>query len=254
MPEGSPLLLGTLNLAQKLEEALNVDSETSIHVVAGMRYGEPSIAEGLRTLLQRGVDRILVLPLFPQYSGTTTGTIQAAVFDEVRTWSFIPELTLISDYHDHPAYIEAMTAQIQDGRKEGHYLLFSFHGIPRSYAEAGDPYERQCLRTAKRIAQALNLEPEAWSLSFQSRFGPQEWLTPYTDEELTRFGSEKLEGLDVVCPGFAVDCLETLDKIAHEGLQIFQDAGGGEFNYLSALNDTSAHVAALREIISVHLP
>jgi ferrochelatase len=237
------------SLAQKLEEALVTHYEAPVHVVAGMRYGEPSIAAGLRTLHQRGVDQIHVLPLFPQFSGTTSGTILAAVFKEVQSWPFPPNLCIIRDYHDHPAYIRALVKSIRAHGQGDTRLLFSFHGIPRSYAEAGDPYERQCQRTTERVAQALHLEPNVWSLSFQSRFGPQEWLTPYTDEELSRFGSENLASLDVVCPGFAVDCLETLDEIGHEGKENFQGAGGGVFNYIPALNNSSAHVEALKAII-----
>jgi ferrochelatase len=248
-PKGSPLLLGMESLAQKLEEALIDHYEAPVHVVAGMRYGEPSLAAGLRTLHQRGVDQIRVLPLFPQYSGTTTGTILAAVFKEVQSWPFLPNLCIIRDYHDHPAYLRALAENIRVHWQGDTRLLFSFHGIPRSYVDGGDPYERQCQRTAERAAQALHLKPNAWSISFQSRFGPQEWLSPYTDEELSRFGSDKLASLDVVCPGFAVDCLETLDEIGHEAKGIFQGAGGGVFNYIPALNDSPAHVEALKEII-----
>jgi ferrochelatase len=161
----------------------------------------------------------------------------------------MPDLTIIRDYHDHPAYLRALAESVQPQMDASTRLLFSFHGIPRSYGEAGDPYESQCQRTATLLAEALGLNPESWSLAFQSRFGPEEWLTPYTDEELSRYGREHAPHLNVVCPGFAIDCLETLDEIGHEGQAMFQQAGGGEFNYIPALNDGPSHVGALREII-----
>ena len=250
---GSPLLLGTQNLAQKLDTELASKSLKAFHVVAGMRYGEPSIPAGLQQLQKLGCERFIILPLFPQYTGTTSGTILAAVFDELKTWPANPDLTIIRDYHDHPAYLHALAANIREHAPNPKHLLFSFHGIPRSYGDAGDPYESQCRKSAALLAEELNLEPDDWSLAFQSRFGPQEWLTPYTDEELTRYGGEQLTHLKVVCPGFAVDCLETLDEIAHEGREIFQQAGGGSFYYIPALNDSHYHVAALSEIIKENL-
>ena len=250
---GSPLLLGTDSLAAKIEVALTPELDLPVRVVAGMRYGEPSIPAALSQLRAHGVRRILILPLFPQYSGTTTGTILTAVFDELHTWFEVPALTIIRDYHNQPAYIRTLAENIRNHMTETSHLLFSFHGIPRSYGEAGDPYESQCQETAVLVAQALDLDFERWSLSFQSRFGPQEWLTPYTDEEFSRIGREKVSGLNVVCPGFAVDCLETLEEIAHQGAQTFQNAGGGVFNYIPALNDHPHHVDALSEIILSHL-
>jgi ferrochelatase len=200
-----------------------------------------------------GVRRIVVLPLFPQYSGTTTGSILSTIKDQMQAWPDAPHLTIIRDYHDHPAYIGAIGDQIRNHTHEKSHLLLSFHGIPRSYVEKGDPYESQCLKSAILFSQNLGLKPEEWSLAFQSRFGPQEWLTPYTDEELVRLGEKNLSCLRVVCPGFAVDCLETLDEIANEGAEKFQKAGGGVYEYIPALNDQVNHVSALSEILISHI-
>jgi len=250
---GSPLLLSSYSLAAKIEDELASKLDIPIRVVAGMRYGEPSIPAALGQLREHGVGHILVLPLFPQFSGTTTGTTLRAVFNELKTWADIPVLHLIHDYHDQPAYIRALAEHIQKNSAVNSQFLFSFHGIPRSYGKAGDPYESQCQKTAMLVAQALGLESEQWSLAYQSRFGPQEWLSPYTEDEFARYGRENLTCLDVICPGFAVDCLETLHEISHEGAQTFQNAGGGEFNYIPALNDSMDHVKALSEIILMHL-
>jgi ferrochelatase len=246
---GSPLLLGTQSLASKLQAALSANFEAPLHVAMGMRYGQPAIPKTLRQLQEQGIEHLLVLPLFPQFSETTSGTILAAVHTEIKTWATSPELTIIRDYHDHPAYIQTLSTQIRRQMPETGPLLFSFHGIPRRYVKAGDPYEAQCQRTASLVAEQLNLESGAWSLAFQSRFGPEAWLTPYTDEELIRYGSMRTPQINAACPGFAVDCLETIDEIAHEGAQTFREAGGGQLNYIPALNDSAAHVEMLSTII-----
>ena len=250
---GSPLLLGTQKLAEKIETVLTVNLDTSIRVLVGMRYGEPSIPTTIQTLKMFGVRRIVVLPLFPQYSGTTTGSILSVLEDQMGAWPDAPQLTIIHDYHNHPAYIGAIGDQIRNHTNDKSHLLLSFHGVPRSYVNKGDPYESQCLKSAKLISQNLGLKREEWSLAFQSRFGPQEWLTPYTDEELTRLGKKNLTKLQVICPGFAVDCLETLDEIANEGAEIFRKAGGGIYEYIPALNDQANHVKALSEILISHI-
>jgi len=250
---GSPLLLGTQNLTQKLQNALAAQLETPLHIAVGMRYGEPSIPSALCQLREYGIKRLLVLPLFPQYSGTTTGTILAAVDAEIKTWLSSPVLTIIHDYYDHPAYIQALSDQIRWHMMAGGKMLFSFHGIPRRYEDAGDPYEAQCQRTASLLAEKLKLKPEGWSLVYQSRFGPEEWLTPYTDAELVRFGNMGLPFINAVCPGFAVDCLETLDEIANEGAHTFREAGGGQLNYIPALNDSIVHVEMFNKIILDYL-
>jgi ferrochelatase len=249
--DGSPLLLTSVSLGQKIETDLQ--RELDVHVSVGMRYGNPSIPAALSLLRQHGIRRLLVLPLYPQYSGTTTGSTLDAIFDEVRTWPWLPALSIISDYHDHPAYISALTESIQRSRHPSSLLLFSFHGVPKSYLKSGDPYETQCQRTAALVAHQLDLRPDEWSLAYQSRFGPAEWLKPYTNEVLARYGEQGIADLSVVCPGFAVDCLETIDEIGVEGKHTFQSAGGGTFTYFPALNDTPAHVNALTQIVTPHL-
>jgi protoporphyrin/coproporphyrin ferrochelatase len=247
---GSPLLTITQHLREKLHVELAARYSSPVQIEAGMRYGSPSIAGALQRLRDAGVSRIIVLPLFPQYSGTTTGTALEAVFEEIKTWRWMPSLQVISDYHAHPAYLTALEDSIRhrwDGKGR---LLFSFHGIPQRYIDAGDPYQDQCLRTATLVAGRLNLKPESWSLAFQSRFGPEAWLQPYTDQILEGWGQDGLERLHVVCPGFAIDCLETLEEIENEGQHRFMKAGGGEFTYIPALNASSLHIKAVAGIIT----
>lgn len=250
---GSPLLYLTQDLAGKLQDALRAEiPEASIHIAVGMRYGNPSIQSALAELRQKGARDLFILPLFPQYSDTTGGTMIKAVFDLLRGWRWVPNVQVVSDYHEHHAYIHAVAERLRAHWAENpraEKLLFSFHGIPRNYVEKGDPYESQCLHSAALIADELGLDQGAWQVVFQSRFGPQEWLQPYTDERFKELGGENLAALEVVCPGFAVDCLETVDEIAHEGRSVFQEAGGGEFRYIPALNDSDLHVTALQKII-----
>jgi protoporphyrin/coproporphyrin ferrochelatase len=248
---GSPILTITQRLRKKLQDELAGRLSSSVQIEIGMRYGSPSIAGALARLQAADVRQIIVLPLFPQYSGTTTGTALEAVLEEIKTWRWMPSLQMISDYHAHPAYLTALADSIRQGWDGQGKLLFSFHGIPQRYIDAGDPYEDQCRRTAALVAERLNLEPESWSLAFQSRFGPEDWLQPYTDQVLEGWGQGGLERLHVVCPGFAIDCLETLDEIENEGQNSFLEAGGGEFTYIPALNDNSFHIKAIADIITV---
>ena len=254
---GSPLLYHTQDLAEKLQDALRDQiAEADVHIVVGMRYGNPSIKSALAELRDKGATHLFILPIFPQHSDTTSGTIVKAVFDELKSWRWMPSVQTISEYHDRSAHIHAVAKSIraywaQNPRAKK--LLFSFHGIPQDYVEKGDPYQAQCLRSAALVAEELDLGAGDWVATFQSRFGPQEWLQPYTDETLKELGSEKLTSLDVVCPGFAVDCLETVDEIGHEGRKVFQEAGGGDFAYIPALNATDLHVQALSEIILENL-
>jgi protoporphyrin/coproporphyrin ferrochelatase len=254
--EGSPLLVHTQRLVEKLQTTLSAAAPGGVVVAAGMRYGNPSIAAALRSLRDQQVRKITVLPLFPQYSGTTSGTIFDAVVAELRAWRSMPAVQFIPSYHDHPAYIHAVAQSLKPGlagRSAGTHLLLSFHGIPRRYVERGDPYRQECLRSAGLIARALGLPDDAWSVSFQSRFGPVEWLRPYTDEALAELAQRSLDQLDVACPGFAVDCLETVDEIGHEGKAAYQRAGGGAFCYLTCLNDSPEQIAALAQILQPYL-
>lgn len=254
--QGSPLLYIAERQAAGLQTALDVHYPGFTTVLVGMRYGKPSIAEGLRHLREMGITRILIFPLFPQYSATTTASTFDAVFNELKGWRWMPELRTISHYYDHPAYIAALANSIQeswDKTDPPQKLLFSFHGMPERYARAGDPYPQQCHKTAGLVAERLALNDGVWRVAFQSRFGPEEWLQPYTDELLVEWGRAGVKSVQVICPGFSSDCLETIDEIGHEGLELFTGQGGKSFNYIPALNDSSNHINALAEIILPHL-
>jgi len=250
---GSPLLYRMQDLAEKLQDALQAEiTESSVHIAVGMRYGNPSIKAALANLREGGATYLFILPVFPQYSNTTGGTIIKAVFAELQQWRWLPSVQVLNDYHDNVAYIHAITTSLRAywaKNPRAEKLLLSFHGIPQEYVKKGDPYQAQCLRSAELIAAELGLAAGDWLATFQSRFGSQAWLQPYTDETLKELGSERLKSLDVVCPGFAVDCLETVNEIGYEGRREFQAAGGDEFAYIPALNATDLHVQALMKII-----
>jgi ferrochelatase len=252
MDEGSPLKIIMGRIAEKLEKRFGESCELSVAVEVGMRYGKPSIKNALEKLRAAQVQKIIIFPLYPQYSWTTTGTTFDAVFNTLQGWPRVPDMELITDYHDHPAYITALVKRIRaewdlTGRPQK--LLISFHGIPQRYARNGDPYPQQCDQTAQLLADALDLPDHSWSYSFQSRFGPEAWLQPYTDKTLEEYGHEALSSLHVIAPGFSVDCLETLEELQVEGQEIFHTVGGGSFRYLPALNDDSVHIEALATIL-----
>jgi ferrochelatase len=251
---GSPLIYTSQRLAAGLQAALRAAHSGEVFVAAGMRYGNPSIASALEELRLQGVTRLVVLPLFPQYSTATSAAMFDAAQAELRAWQPPPQTAFIEDYHAHPAWLDAFASHLrrESPALEGR-LLFSFHGIPQSYVRRGDPYERQCRSSAEMLAQRLGLREDQWALAYQSRFGPEAWLQPYTADTLAAWGKAGLPRLSVACPGFAADCLETLVEIAIDGQETFQRAGGGEFRYLSALNDSPAHAAALAEIILPHV-
>ena len=253
--EGSPLLLHTRSLTEALAERLR-KNRPEIVVSCAMRYGAPGIAGVLGQMREQNVRRLLVLPLFPQYSGTTAGAVFDAVTGVLGKQRWLPELCFISSYHDDPAYIEACAARINSfyqKKERGKKLIFSFHGLPRRNLLNGDPYHCQCHKTARLIAAALKLPEEDWQVCFQSRFGAAEWLKPYTDQTLTGLAGQSGSTVDVFCPGFAVDCLETLEEIAMQNRDAFAAAGGGEFSYIPALNDSPAHVEALGAIVEARL-
>ena len=249
--EGSPLMLHTRALSEALAERLRQDGWSQLQVAFAMTYGEPSIPQVIGQLRERGVRRIAVLPMYPQYSATTTAAVNDQVMDTVRDWAHAPQLRLLDAYHDHPAWLDAVAASIQrhwDQRGRADRLLFSFHGIPRRYFLNGDPYHCQCMSSARRIAERLQLGAEDYQVSFQSRVGREEWLRPYTDQTLESWGKQGVQRVQVVCPGFAVDCLETLEEIAMENAQLFKSAGGRDLEYIPALNADPAHAAALAEV------
>ena len=249
--EGSPLLVISQKLADKLQAELGEQAK----IVLAMRYGRPSIAKGLAELRRANIKHIIILPLYPQYSATTVGTIFDDVFDVLKTWRWVPEIRTINGYHDHPLYIQALADSVREFWRENgrsQRLILSFHGIPKEYAQKGDPYPIYCCQTAQHVAAALDLDQDAWQITFQSRFGPQEWLQPYTDKTLVAWGEEGVKSVDTLCPGFAADCLETLEEMAQENRDIFLEAGGQTYQYIPALNDSPAHTALLSNLIRQH--
>ncbi len=252
---GSPLMTGSLKLCSALQS--NLDStEQNLLLALGMRYGNPSVETALQRLIDAECRQILVLPLYPQYASATTGSAFDAVFAQCQRLRWVPELRLVSGYHAAPAYIQALAESVRrywaaNGR--GERLLLSFHGIPQDTFLAGDPYFCQCQATARLLAESLELAPNEIFVTFQSRVGPKRWLEPYTDKTLDAWGSEKVGDIDVLCPGFSIDCLETLEEIAMQNAERFAAAGGGKLRYIPALNDQAGHVDALAGIIRTHL-
>ena len=251
MPEGSPLMVYSSRLAQALQHAL-----PEVAVRLAMRYGRPSIPATLRALEAEGLTRLLVLPLYPQYSASTSASVLDAVAKEIAGWRRVPELRFVADYHDDTGWLDAMEARIRahwdlHGRAEK--LLFSFHGLPQRFETAGDPYPRQCEAGARALAARLGLAEDAWRLTYQSRFGREKWLEPATDKTLEQLARTGAKTVDVVCPGFAVDCLETLEEIAVQNAEGFRHAGGAELRYISALNHEPGHVGALAALARRHL-
>jgi ferrochelatase len=255
MENGSPLLTISRRQAQAVQARLDERLPGPVKVELGMRYGNPSIPDALAALHQANARRLLVLPLYPQYSGTTTASTFDAVTGVLSRRRWIPELRYVNQYHDDPGYIAALAGRLRShwaehGRPDR--LLFSFHGIPRDYFEQGDPYHCQCQKTARLTAEALGLDPESWQVSFQSRVGTKEWLRPYTDELLKEWGAAGIGSVQVCCPGFAADCLETLEEVAVENRDYFLEAGGGEYGYIPALNDDPVHIDALAALVERH--
>jgi ferrochelatase len=253
---GSPLLVISEQLQQALQRALDGQVGAPVRVVLAMRYGNPSIAAGLAELRAAGARRVLVLSLYPQYSATTT----AANFDEVagvlRHWRELPELRFVNDYHEHLLYIRALADSVrryQAEHGEPDQLLLSFHGIPQEYADAGDPYPQQCYRTAELLVAELGQPADRWQLSFQSRLGPKQWLQPYTDKTLEKLAGEGVRSVQVICPGFSADCLETLEEVAMENRDVFLEAGGEHYGYIPCLNDHASHVGLFASLVGQHL-
>ena len=245
LKDGSPLLVYSRSLAERLQHQM-----PNTQVRLGMRYGQPSIASVLAQFPE--LDELTVLPLYPQYSATTTASVFDAVSAYYRKQEHIPGIRFISDYYQSDAWLDAVQSRIQnhwDLHGRGEKLLFSFHGIPQRFAKRGDPYPQQCQHSAELIAERLQLQPDQWQLTFQSRFGREPWLQPYTDKTLEALARGGLQTVDVVCPGFAVDCLETLEEISVENAHLFIQAGGKQLNYIGALNDEPGHVAALARIL-----
>ena len=256
MPEGSPLKVHTERQTQLLREALQTRLPHPPIVEYAMNIGKPSVAMVLTKMQQQGCERILVIPLFPQYAASSTAAAMDNVFDVLKKMRNQPSIRTIKQYHDHPGYIAALAKNIRDywdmhGRPDK--LIISFHGTPRTSLDKGDPYHCACQKTGRLLAEALDLNSDQYSVCFQSRFGRAEWLTPYTAQTLTQLGKDQTRRVDVVCPGFVSDCLETLEEIAIEAKNTFIRAGGKEFHYIPCLNEHSDWIQTLADIACTHL-
>ncbi|HFG2432051.1 TPA: ferrochelatase [Vibrio cholerae] len=249
MDEGSPLMVYSRRQRDKLAEL----SQRPVEL--GMTYGEPSLLDGVRKLQQQGVEQIVVLPLYPQYSATTTAAVFDGIAKALRQLPVVPELHFIRDYHDHPLYIQALAKSVRASWQlhgQGDLLLCSYHGIPKRYAQNGDIYPEHCKKTTELLAQALGLPQDKVMMTYQSQFGKEEWLQPYTDKTMEALPRQGIKKLDVICPAFSVDCLETLEEIAEQNQEIFLHSGGEAFHYVPCLNDSQSHIELMAALVKVH--
>jgi ferrochelatase len=250
--DGSPLLINSTKLGDKVSQVL-ANQQGSYQVEVGMRYGKPSVADKIADLHAQGIRTLVVIPMYPQYSGSTNGSTFDALGAAFRKQRWVPQLHFVSDYYRRKTYIKAIGDSIsqhwqQHGRN--HKLLMSFHGIPKKYIGRGDPYQSQCRETAAAIAKYLDLKETEWILVFQSRFGAEEWLQPYCDQTLKSLPAQGIKSVDIICPGFSADCLETLEEIECENKQYFMQAGGDAYSYIPCLNDSDAHAQLMAEIVT----
>ncbi len=255
--QDSPMREVLLNQVIEVKKALSGQyPEFELDVIPAMTYGNPGIDSALNRLSQDMPDQIILLPLFPQYSATSTAPLYDAVAKWILTQRNLPGLSIIRDYYQHPAFIQALAQSVRDyqathGQPEK--LLMSFHGIPQPYADKGDPYADRCRITAQLLADALGLSEQQWAISFQSRFGKQEWVKPYTDALLEEWGKQGVKSVQVMSPAFSADCLETLEELALQNAETFQSAGGGEYAYIPALNSRPEHIALLSTLLQANL-
>jgi ferrochelatase len=248
--DGSPLLA----YARRQREALQQKLLEQAHVDLAMRYGNPSYLSVLRLLRDAGVERLVVLPLYPQYSVTTTATSYKHLINTLKQLDWKPTLEFIGYYPEHPAYIDALAESVREHWQQGQrHLLMSFHGLPQANVDRGDPYQSQCVKTANLLAAKLGLKDSDWSIGYQSRFGKQAWIQPYTSDVLHKLIKRDVSAVDVICPGFSSDCLETLDEIEVEYHNEFLELGGEEFDYIPALNDRSTHINMMQELVQPYL-
>jgi protoporphyrin/coproporphyrin ferrochelatase len=253
---GSPLLDISIKQTDAVRTELEKQFSGNVKVELAMRYGNPSIASGLEKLRHANANKIIIFPLYPQYSAATTASTFDAVADELKQWRRLPELRMINHYHDNQDYINALVTSIEkhwQTNSKPEKLLFSFHGMPQHYIDAGDPYFCECHKTARLVAEQLGLNKDDYLVTFQSRFGPRKWLQPYTDVTLKELGKKGTKHIQVVCPGFSADCLETIEEIDMQNRDFFKEAGGEIFSYIPALNDNNEHIQALTNIIMTHV-
>ena len=255
--EDSPMRLILNQQVQALQQQIiSAYPEFEINIVPAMTYGTPGISTILSNATQAQYDHVILLPLFPQYSATSTAPLYDAIADWVKTQRNLPGLSLIRDYYQHPLYIEALATSVRDYQSEhgqADKLLMSFHGIPQPYADKGDPYAERCRITAKKVAQVLGLNETQWAISFQSRFGKQEWVKPYTDRILQEWAEQGVASVQVLSPAFSADCLETLEELALQNAELFMHAGGKHYAYIPALNDRADHIQLLSTLVQAQL-
>jgi ferrochelatase len=254
-PEGSPLLQISKQQSLALKQQLKLVTRNDIPVELAMTYGQPSIAAASHALREQGAERIIILPMYPQYSSSTTAAVYDKLAEHLKEVTHIPEMRWIRDYHDHDGYVTALANSVLKQWQENSQsekLLMSFHGVPERYTLKGDPYERQCKKTASLLAQRLNLASDQWACCFQSRFGREEWIKPYTDHTLAQWAKEGVKNVDIISPAFSADCLETLEELQVENREIFQQAGGEGYHYIPALNDNKDHIEMLNELVLQH--
>lgn len=251
MPEGSPLKVHTVRQTELLREELAKRVDVPLIVEYAMSIGDPSIGVVLGKMKERGCEQILILPLYPQYASSSTASAYDEIFAQLSRMRNVPALRTVKHYHDDPGYIASLAQNIRDYWSENgnpDKLVMSFHGVPRSTLDKGDPYHFECQRTGKLLAKALNLDESDYRICFQSRFGRAEWLKPYTAATLEQLGAKHVGRVDAVCPGFVSDCLETLEEIAMEGKTLFMRAGGKAFHYIPCLNERPDWISALADI------
>lgn len=255
-PEGSPLRVISKKQEKKLQQKLQHEGHGQVVVKSAMTYGNPNLIPLLLELAEQRVQKVIFLPLFPQYSGSTTAAVFDLITKHYQRQRDIPEQVFIRDYHQASGYIKALAKSVEahwekQGRAEK--LLMSFHGIPQEYVDKGDPYQSECVATANALAERLGLKEGEWEYSFQSRFGPKAWIKPYTDELLSAWPNQGVRSVDVICPGFSVDCLETIEEIAEENKETFIEAGGSAYHYIASLNDSEGHINMMHDLVKAYL-
>lgn len=255
MDEGSPLMHYSKAQQAALRLALADLYEQDIPVELAMTYGKPSMEEAGANLRKAGVEKMLVLPLYPQFSASTTAAVHDRLAKGLARCPHLPEIRWVRDYHDHPGYIRALADSVREywqAHGRGERLMMSFHGIPERYERNGDPYPSQCRKTAALLAAELGLDQAQWLCTFQSRFGREEWVKPYTDHTLESWGKEGLSRVDIISPAFAADCLETLEELDVENRELFQESGGGDYHYIPCLNARDDHIQLLATLVNTH--
>ncbi len=253
--EGSPLMAISRKQQKALQSALSEAYGCSVPVALAMTYGQPSMEQAGKELREAGVKKMLVLPLFPQFSSSTTAAVYDRLAKGLKACPHLPEIRWVNEYHQHPAYIDALANTVREHRNahgQSDKLLISFHGIPQRYEDRGDPYPAQCRATAAALANALGLKDDQWLCAFQSRFGREEWVKPYTDFTLKAWGAEGVNSVDVISPAFSADCLETLEELDVENREFFMESGGKSYHYIPCLNDRDDHIQMMVDLVKQH--